>query len=142
MSHDVRGGYPVIVTEYREEECKRFQLVWGWFLVIEVADQRDSNRFVVHAAGFAVSAALLTNPPRGHFDLAIALPKGPVIDQEMISEAIPETTGEVRAVYSLGVSLSSGRVVQDDVFPLRVPVEVYNVAYRPGIRDNEFLPNL
>ena len=142
MSHDVRGGYPVIVAEYRKEVCKRLQLVRGWFLVMEVSDQRDSDRFVVHAAGLAVSAALLTNPPRGHFNLAIAFSKGPVIDQEMIPEAIPETALPVRAVYGLGVSLSGGCVVHDDVFPLRVPVEVYNVAYHPGVRDDEFLPHL
>ncbi len=30
--------------------------------------------------------------------------------------------------------------MQDDVLPLRVPIEVYNVAYHFGVRDDEFAP--
>jgi len=115
------------------------QLVRGWFLIIEVSDQCDSNRFFVHSAGFAVGAALLSDPSRGHFDLPVAFPKSSVIYQEMIPEAIPEAACTVRDVYRSGIAFSRGGVVYDDVLPLRVSIEVYNVTYHPCVRDDEFL---
>jgi len=142
MSHNVGGGYPIIVPEYREQECKRLHLVWCWLLVVEISDQRYSNRHVVHASGFTVGATLLTNPTRGHFDLAVAFSKGPVINQEMIPETIPKTALPVRPVNSFGVPFSRGRMMHNDVFPPRVPVKVYNVSNHSGVRDNQFLTNL
>ena len=71
------------------------QLVRGWFLIIEVSDKCNSNRFFVHSAGFAVGAALLPDPSWGHFDLPVAFPKSSVIYQEMIPEAIPEAARTV-----------------------------------------------
>ena len=118
------------------------QLVRGGFLVVEVSDQCDSNRFFVHSAGFTVGAALLSDPSRGHFDLPVAFPKSSVIDQEMIPKAIPEAACTVGDVYRPGIAFSRGGMVYDDVLPLRVSIEVYNVAYHPCVRDDEFLSYL
>ena len=92
MDHDVCGGYTIILAKDRKKKRKGLQLVRGWFLVVEVSDQGDSNRFFVHITGFAVGAILLPDPPWGHFDLPVAFPHSSVIDQEMIPEPVPETT--------------------------------------------------
>ncbi len=81
----------VVVSKDGNKKGERLRLVWSWFFVIEVSDQRDSNRSFVHCIGFAVGAALLPDPSRGHFDLPVAFPTSSVIDQKMIPQAIPET---------------------------------------------------
>lgn len=131
----------IIVAKDRKKERKRLQLVRGWSLVIEVSHQGDTNRFFVHVIGFTVGAVLLPDPPWRHFDLPVPFPQSSIIDQEMIPEAIPETALPVRALYRSGISLSGGCVVQDDVPPLGVPVEVYDVTYHSGVGDDEFAAN-
>ena len=117
------------------------QLVRGRFLVVEVSDKGDSDRPFVHVIGFAVGAVLLPDPPGGHFDLSVSFAQGPVIDQEMIPEAVRKAARLVREVDGFSVSLSGCRMMHNYIFPLRVRVEIYDVAYHSGAWDNEFPPH-
>lgn len=88
MCNDVRLRYVIIAAKDRKQKRQRLQLVRGWFVVVEVSDEGDSDRFFVHIAGFAVGALLLPNPSGRHFNLAVTFAHGSVIDQEMVAEAV------------------------------------------------------
>lgn len=114
----------------------------GWDLFVEIADQSNPDPLFIHSSGTAMRAALLLDPTGSDFKLAIPFSQGAVVDQEMISEAIPETTVNMISMDGKGFADISGGMMDHDVFPAPIGIERDHIAQGFGIWDDQFLAGM
>ncbi len=130
-----------MLHEGPEEVGEGLHLFGGGERLVEIPDKGDANGLAIHTACLAVGTFLLLDPPRCNLDLPVTLAERPVVNDKMISQALPEPSIMMGPVDQHGVADVRCRVVNDDVFPLIARVERYHVAKAFCVGDHELLPD-
>src|SRR4051794_17255610 len=94
-----------------------FELSPRRLVAVEIADETNPEADVVHVIAVDVAAAHMLDPALADLDLAIPS-RGPVADNELMSEPVPHPTDVAMIVIeNAGASLPRPAVVNDDKFP-------------------------
>jgi len=142
VAEDTGLGNPVILTEGVQKIDQGLELTGRGKVFVEIPHKGHPDTLFVHASRFAMGAALLFDPSRGHLDLAVAFAQCTVVDQKMIAQPLPEAAVVMRAIDEDRFSYVGRRVVNNDVLPSVAGIERNHVPHHPGIRDDKPLTDL
>lgn len=110
-------GLPDAVSQKADELFQGFELFWGRFVVVVIADKADTDPDVVEVVTVDMPSRLLNFPPIADFDLSVAGGCS-VPDDEMVGEAVLHFSHAAVVIFEgFCVSLPSAAVVNDDVLP-------------------------
>ena len=88
----------VFCLKLADEPDKRLHLGRRYLFVCEITHQANADSDFIHLTGIAMRPVHLVNPAMTGFNLARARSGGSVIDDEMITQSVPEAAFAVASV--------------------------------------------
>ena len=126
MHEKAAGAAEFVVFEVMDQFGKRGDLVGGGAAGFEIANQADSDGVGIVGETADVSALNLARPARTDFNFAVPGIRA-VADDEVVAEPVGHIAMvTVETVKDLGIAVSSGAVVGDDV-PPAIGIEIGDI---------------
>ena len=120
------GAAELVVFEVIDKLGQSGDLIGGGAAGFEIADQADSDGVGIVGQTADVPALNLTGPARADFNFAISGIRA-VADNEVVAEPVGHiTVVAVETVKDLGIAVSGGAVVDDDV-PPAIGIEIGDI---------------